>query len=211
MSVTHNALKNSGFTLVEMLVVTSIMGLLSSVVLSSTQSARALARDAQRVQDLAQIKNALELYYDDNGVYPPAPGGSLTLDMTLSVNYGSTARLGTSLPKWFPGWDSLSTYLVPKYIPKLSFDPVNNTILGSCTIPWDDDFLCNNAKKNGYTYIVSLDRQKYDLITILEADTSLMCKNKKWVTNALTFDPSNTWCSTSASSRKIDNLYQANH
>lgn len=30
------------------------------------------AHDAQRKSDLSQIKNALEIYYQDNGQYPPA-------------------------------------------------------------------------------------------------------------------------------------------
>ncbi|PIT91375.1 hypothetical protein COU17_01105 [Candidatus Kaiserbacteria bacterium CG10_big_fil_rev_8_21_14_0_10_49_17] len=59
-----------GFTLIELLVVIAIIGLLSSVVLASLNSARAKARDARRVSDLKQLQLALELYYDSNGSYP---------------------------------------------------------------------------------------------------------------------------------------------
>ena len=59
-----------GFTLIELLVVISIISLLSSVVLSSLSSARMKARDARRMQDLIQIRNALEMYRLDNGTYP---------------------------------------------------------------------------------------------------------------------------------------------
>src|SRR3989338_5409213 len=60
----------NAFTLIELLVVISVIGLLASIVLVSLNSARAKARDAKRLTDLAQIKKALELYYDDNGSYP---------------------------------------------------------------------------------------------------------------------------------------------
>lgn len=62
--------KNKGFTLIELLVVIAIIGILSSVVLASLNSARAKARDARRISDLKQISLALELYYDSNRSYP---------------------------------------------------------------------------------------------------------------------------------------------
>jgi len=65
-----NMRKNRGFTLIELLVVIAIIGLLSSIVLVSLNSARQKARDARRLSDMRQIQLALELYYDSNGAYP---------------------------------------------------------------------------------------------------------------------------------------------
>ena len=59
--------KNKGFTLIELLVVIAIIGMLSSVVLASVNSARIKARDARRLEDMIQIRNALALYASDNG------------------------------------------------------------------------------------------------------------------------------------------------
>lgn len=61
-----------GFTLIELLVVIAIIGILSSIVLASLNSARKKGRDARRIADVKQLQLALELYYDANGVYPPA-------------------------------------------------------------------------------------------------------------------------------------------
>ncbi|MCF7833652.1 MAG: prepilin-type N-terminal cleavage/methylation domain-containing protein [Candidatus Pacebacteria bacterium] len=62
---------SKGFTLIELLVVVAIIGILSSVVLASLNSARAKARDARRLSDVTQIQKALELYFNENGKYPP--------------------------------------------------------------------------------------------------------------------------------------------
>ena len=71
-------LKNKkGFTLIELLVVVAIIGILSSVVLASLNTARAKARDTKRISDMQQIQTALELYYSNHGDYPPSsPGGT---------------------------------------------------------------------------------------------------------------------------------------
>jgi len=61
---------SKGFTLIELLVVISIISLLSSVVLTSVQSARVKARDAQRITTLVQLERAIELYRSNNSSYP---------------------------------------------------------------------------------------------------------------------------------------------
>ena len=68
--VTHVQTKK-GFTLIELLVVIAIIAILSAIGLVALNGAREKARDAQRRSDIAQIRTALSLYYDDNGsTYP---------------------------------------------------------------------------------------------------------------------------------------------
>jgi type II secretion system protein G len=69
---------NKGFTLIELLVVVAIIGLLSSVVLISLNTARSKARDAKRLADVRQVATALETYYNDNGKYPEAAANPTT-------------------------------------------------------------------------------------------------------------------------------------
>ena len=59
-----------GFTLIELLVVIAIIGVLSSVVLASLNTARTRSRDVSRIAIVKQVQNALALYHLDNGQYP---------------------------------------------------------------------------------------------------------------------------------------------
>ena len=66
--------RQQGFTLIELLVVIAIIGILSSVVLASLNSAREKSRDARRISDIKQLQLALELYFDSNAQYPTSAG-----------------------------------------------------------------------------------------------------------------------------------------
>jgi len=55
-----------GFTLIELLVVIAIIGILSSVVLASLNTARDKGTDAAIKANLANARAQAELYYDDN-------------------------------------------------------------------------------------------------------------------------------------------------
>jgi len=84
--------KNKGFTLIELLVVIAIIGLLASIVIVSLNTARAKARDSQRVAAVKQIQTALEMYFDDKGYYPPAVTTGILED--AAGNPGQALRAG---------------------------------------------------------------------------------------------------------------------
>ena len=64
-------MKQKGFSLIELLVVLGIIAVLTGLVAFNFNQARTRARDVTRKNDLKQIREALELYRNDNsGRYP---------------------------------------------------------------------------------------------------------------------------------------------
>lgn len=94
-----------GFTLIELLVVIAIIGILSSVVLASLNSARTKARDARRVADLKQIQVALELFYDANGSYPTSIAGLVGSDGGKSLPFEPKDPAGNPPPSYKYSYD----------------------------------------------------------------------------------------------------------
>lgn len=91
--------KNKGFTLIELLVVIAIIGILASVVLSSLNSARASARDSQRIQNLRNLQIAVELYRTTHGSYPVNIPGNVWNGSTVCSASWYTQRSND----WIPG------------------------------------------------------------------------------------------------------------
>jgi len=60
-------------------VVISIIGVLSTIAMTSLNGARAKARDAARLSQINQLRNVLEIYYTQYGTYPD------NTDTTLDV------------------------------------------------------------------------------------------------------------------------------
>lgn len=72
-----------GFTLIELIIVITIIGILASVLMANFMTVRGKTRDAVRKKDLDQIRLALEAYRSDVNSYPtnaqmPACGNQLT-------------------------------------------------------------------------------------------------------------------------------------
>jgi prepilin-type N-terminal cleavage/methylation domain-containing protein len=70
-----------GFTLVELIVVISVIGILAAVTVVGFNRYQADSRDARRAASAATITEALEKYYDKNGEYP----GCTILEQEASV------------------------------------------------------------------------------------------------------------------------------
>ena len=66
----------SGFSLVELLVVISIIGLLSVITSVTVSNVRKSARDTKRMGDMRQLATALDMYSIDNAAYPPCADGN---------------------------------------------------------------------------------------------------------------------------------------
>lgn len=64
-------IKQKGFSLIELLVVVSIIGILIAVAVVSFSTMQKKARDSRRINDMKAIQVAFEQYFQDNSsVYP---------------------------------------------------------------------------------------------------------------------------------------------
>lgn len=82
--------RTKGFTLIELLVVIAIIGILSSVVLASLNTARDKGADAAIKSDLAGIRSQAEIYFDTNAHYGADASDCLTAG-TLFVDDANIA------------------------------------------------------------------------------------------------------------------------
>jgi prepilin-type N-terminal cleavage/methylation domain-containing protein len=131
-----------GFTLVEILVVISILAMLSSVVLVSVAPARAQARDALRRQQVRQIDLAIQYYKDKYGHAPDLGGscGAQIAAMTPDAIPGCIAvsTAGVSSPNQ-AAWLALKSDLA-QFMPSIPNDPCGT----NCTVVYGNNL--------GYTY-----------------------------------------------------------
>lgn len=65
-----NLPSNKGFSLVELLVVITIIAILSVTAYVALGGQVAKARDSKRIENVAALSKALEIYYAENAVYP---------------------------------------------------------------------------------------------------------------------------------------------
>lgn len=70
-----NYSKNTGFTLIEVLVVVVILGILAAIVAPKIMSTPEKAKIVKAKQDILSIQSALNLYKLDNGFYPSTDQG----------------------------------------------------------------------------------------------------------------------------------------
>jgi prepilin-type N-terminal cleavage/methylation domain-containing protein len=113
---------DSGFTLLEILLVVGIIAILAGIVIVAINPSRQLAaaRDTERRSDLKQINNALLQYYIDNQSFPESVASET---LTEICNSGSHSQDDFDCP---PGTIDLSV-LVPKYLSAIPADPNGHT------------------------------------------------------------------------------------
>lgn len=88
-------MRKKGFTLIEILVVATIIGMLAAIAAVSYTSFSQASRNARRKADLEQIRAALEMYRSNsvNGQYPAAAGVVFNCPGASALTDGSNTYL----------------------------------------------------------------------------------------------------------------------
>jgi general secretion pathway protein G len=99
----------AGFSLIELIVVVSILAILAGALIPRVSNRMARSRDAQRLADVRALKNAIDKYHADKGVYPPAKQ--------------SAAHGGWDVSQ---DGDFIPTLLAEGYLQAIPHDPIND-------------------------------------------------------------------------------------
>lgn len=148
--------RSSAFTLVELLVVITIIGILIALLLPAVQAAREAARRAQCVNHLKQLGLAIHNYYDTWKRFPAENGGP---DSTWGADAGIAyvpARLNglvTLLPYMdhVPLWERMGRR--PTYVWNTGFEPYRvqlSAIL--CPSDFPPDTTITTIGQNNYVF-----------------------------------------------------------
>lgn len=91
-------LNRFGFTLIELMIVITVMSVLATIALYGLSNAQASARDAARQQIMNGMQTALQLYFRDNLAYPNTGNDWASLICTLggSALIGNVMCMGTN-------------------------------------------------------------------------------------------------------------------
>ena len=163
-------MKRTAITLVELLVVTAIIGLLSAVAVTATTNANVKGRDAKRLGDKRAIINALNVYYSNNGSWPATNDnwvcfGAATTESCWTGSYNGLDALKTAMAPYMTSSPTTGTMAgnnaYNRYLYMSSAtNPVVNGLVGAALI-WPKENAITTSECPAPSWIVKLDKYWY--------------------------------------------------
>ncbi|MBP6924713.1 MAG: prepilin-type N-terminal cleavage/methylation domain-containing protein [Candidatus Pacebacteria bacterium] len=139
-----------GFTLVEIIVVVSVIAILSSLLVVGMTEAGQRSRDSDRQANLRLVQNALELYKNKYGRYPNGCNG---------VNVWSAETVSATSPNRCSSGQEYIVGLAPEFIP---------------TLPKD---LRPNGVNSGYMYYVNTEGSAFKFVSYKTVESEVVNNN----------------------------------
>ena len=116
-------MKNKGFTLVELIIVITILGIMAAIVIPTFQGNVATAKESASKTNLMTIRTQIELYKLQHNGYPPGYTNGAGIDIpTLVLQLtGTTTVTGVTSPSTVPS----DPFLYGPYLKKIPANPFN--------------------------------------------------------------------------------------
>jgi len=110
----YKNMKKRAFTLFELLVSISIIGILIAVASLSYGAAQKKARDARRIEDITAVQKALEMYYSQNGFLYPNNLSLLTPGLMQKVPTDPKGAAATCQYLYYPASGGYCACICPE-------------------------------------------------------------------------------------------------
>ncbi len=154
--------KRAGFTIAELMVVVSIIGIIAAFIIPNINQSTGDSRDAERKTTLRTLQGALELYKHEYGRYPEAcNGGATDWSGVWSGEVGTDYECGDGTGEYIrddlAGTVGVTENFTPQFIPVLPRDP----------------FL-NGATDAGYVYATNPEGTVYKLMSMNGAENEVV-------------------------------------
>ena len=163
-----------GFTLVEILIVLTIIGVLLAFGSISYSSSQRTARDTIRITDAQKVKQALNAYYIDHGSYPN-PGG--TWRGECNHPWGTPNLAPNDV---IPG-------LVPEYLDEFPHDPQMNRVFSGTLTP------CYLYRSDGQDFAFLIHQKDIGGDNNYAKESSMLDSHRDGGSNTCRLDGSNFW------------------
>lgn len=158
-------LSRTGFTLVELLVVISIIAILSTIGMAVFTGIQAKARDERRRADLRGIVAALEIYRNQNGRYPDV----------INTNSNINGRGGwgdSDLDMVY--MQGMSSFFINGSLP---IDPINNATYHYSYFRYTPSFTDYGCSSR-YYYVIGISKFENS-----PKDSNWKCSGRDWSSN----------------------------
>jgi prepilin-type N-terminal cleavage/methylation domain-containing protein len=157
-----------GFTIVEIMVVVTVMSILAGVIVVASLDSGKQSRDTERQADLRALQTAVELYKLKNGRYPEGcngPSSATVLDQNSwsgQIGTNFVCNLNNGIYASYVGTGEYIIGLAPEFIP---------------TLPTDPKLSSTTPTNSGYVYAVNLDGTVFKIMALNTVETEVVSTN----------------------------------